>query len=395
MRYISIIIACVVLTNCADNTDHTESIKTIDAENSITSEIRLSDIVDTIEYIKLETNESCLIGSITKIVPFGDSLLICDRFTGRSAYIFGRDGRFINKIGARGNGPGEYTELHDVAIDRHGKRIFILDTAGYNLLIYSTDGNFIKSIRLEYPTYLIAYLKDDTIAMYLDYGQQRLSREGLSPHIMLLDINTGENKGFYVWKNSSLKMPSTICSQNALVQMQDGTAMLSTDLCDTIYRVSANGVKAEYYLNMGKKHRKALRRFTEFLEKEEPDASISYNARKEQPFHTILNTGYTLKHTIVAQNKNDEKTILIFDKTNGKTMRTIPVKHGDMVKNDMDIVSPFRTDAFDDNYVYSTMEPELLLMTKLKDEFSTPEYKDLISKCNKDDNPIVVAFRMK
>ena len=40
--------------------------------------IKLSDIIDTIEYIPLETNENCLIGRIDKVIGMGDTVAVLD-----------------------------------------------------------------------------------------------------------------------------------------------------------------------------------------------------------------------------------------------------------------------------------------------------------------------------
>ena len=103
--------------------------------------IKLSDIIDTIEYIPLETNENCLIGRIDKVIGMGDTVAVLDDRIGRALYLFGRDGRFIRKIGQQGEGPQEYIHLFDMTYDRATDRIFLLDLGGNKILVFNSDNN--------------------------------------------------------------------------------------------------------------------------------------------------------------------------------------------------------------------------------------------------------------
>ena len=77
----------------------------------------LSDVVDSLEYIKLETHPDYLIGSIIDNPVVSDKYLFlyCSHNTGLLQY--SRSGKFIRKIGAYGKGPGEYLQLNGFWID--------------------------------------------------------------------------------------------------------------------------------------------------------------------------------------------------------------------------------------------------------------------------------------
>jgi hypothetical protein len=64
-----------------------------------------SDIFET-EFIKLETNEKCLIDkTIRQIESASDKLFVLSGGVENSLFVYDFSGKFITQIGARGNGP--------------------------------------------------------------------------------------------------------------------------------------------------------------------------------------------------------------------------------------------------------------------------------------------------
>lgn len=58
-------------------------------------------------------------------------------------YQFDRTGHFLHKIGAIGNGPGEYNSILDVSVNEKFDRIFIADYVGKKIVIYNLSGEYI------------------------------------------------------------------------------------------------------------------------------------------------------------------------------------------------------------------------------------------------------------
>ncbi len=69
----------------------------------------LSLIADDIEFIPLETTDECLFGSeLVQIIILGDNLFVADY---DQLVRFDTKGKIRNKIGRRGQGPGEYNKV--------------------------------------------------------------------------------------------------------------------------------------------------------------------------------------------------------------------------------------------------------------------------------------------
>ena len=68
--------------------------------------LQLSTVAKSMQYIPLETRGGCLIGEYLKrIFITSTDIFILD--FGQGAYRFTKEGKFVNKIGRIGKGPGE------------------------------------------------------------------------------------------------------------------------------------------------------------------------------------------------------------------------------------------------------------------------------------------------
>lgn len=86
---------------------------------------KLSQLIDSVVYIPLETSENCLIGRISKIVYSERCFYILDD-TANCLFKFDESGRFLSKYDHVGKGPFEYIKLCDFNLDRTGA-CYVLD----------------------------------------------------------------------------------------------------------------------------------------------------------------------------------------------------------------------------------------------------------------------------
>lgn len=108
----------------------------------------LQDYAKKIEYIPLETTNACLLGkeqSLDAIYATETDLFIVDN---NAIYRFGRDGKFKNTIGRKGQGPNEYTVLGSMAVDGDKQEVLIHDSGANKLFFFRYDGAFVREIKL-------------------------------------------------------------------------------------------------------------------------------------------------------------------------------------------------------------------------------------------------------
>lgn len=107
--------------------------------------LNLSEIASGVEYIPLETNDACLLGSVNDLRIHGDNIVLISQ---RKVYLFDTNGKFIRKLGDQGKGPGEYQWARDIQIHPNGESVFVLDISGVQIIEIALDGRHLRTIKL-------------------------------------------------------------------------------------------------------------------------------------------------------------------------------------------------------------------------------------------------------
>lgn len=115
---------------------------TIDFEQCMHTErtVKISDIADTVEYIELKTPKDLPITRVWDIIPVDDFWIIHTR---DGVYKFTNKGEYIQTIGRRGQGPGEYGTVFNIDVNLLRKEI-IINLSG-QLLYYNLDGDYLRT----------------------------------------------------------------------------------------------------------------------------------------------------------------------------------------------------------------------------------------------------------
>ena len=121
----------------------------------------LSAIADDIEFIPLETAKDCLLdGTLINIVVTSSDIIVFDYQKG---YRFNRSGKFLNSIGKKGQGPGEYVRPMRMEVDTINRFIYFADDR--KLLKYDYAGNYIETLSLNFGTKIILLAEPGYFAM--------------------------------------------------------------------------------------------------------------------------------------------------------------------------------------------------------------------------------------
>ena len=104
----------------------------------------LSESAEKLEIVSLEMTDQSMLGEIRRIQVTDHNIWIDH---GREFYIyrFSRTGKFLNKIGSIGQGPGEYTTYSTFLVDEDKKEVYIIANTN-GVLAYDFEGNFKRKI---------------------------------------------------------------------------------------------------------------------------------------------------------------------------------------------------------------------------------------------------------
>ncbi len=120
-----------------------EELPVIDLEQALNNnsciQLKLSEFVDSIGYIPLETNYNSHIGDKGR-------LFMTDQHIFYNDLMFGIDGKFVRKIGKNGKGPGEYLVARGMSADEQYQEFYIYDNFGYRVMIHDLNGTFKRAV---------------------------------------------------------------------------------------------------------------------------------------------------------------------------------------------------------------------------------------------------------
>jgi hypothetical protein len=134
--------------SCKENITQPDIIK-IDASQA--KEGILSEIVDSISSIQLETTDECLIASIG-IIKYRDRHYYIYDVPAKTIYIFSETGKYVSKLCKYGQGQGEYLGVNSFTVDSDS-RIHILDLGLKRILVYDKSGEFVSKINIDINDY--------------------------------------------------------------------------------------------------------------------------------------------------------------------------------------------------------------------------------------------------
>ena len=154
--------------------------------NSKTATVPLSSLVENCDLIQLESDEEALF--YTGCTKVTDNYIGIRQFSRKPYMLFDRSGKFLCKVGAIGQGPGEYAyPPYDDIIDEKNGLIYLAPFRGDKILVYDTSGKFLRNIVApERLNKAKIFLNDNVLTVV------HLAFEDTKSMVLQLDVNTGE-----------------------------------------------------------------------------------------------------------------------------------------------------------------------------------------------------------
>ena len=134
---------------CADEGKAENEIITLDLMEATKNvkNLNLSELVDDVEYVKLETREDCTFGLGRYLVT--DNYIVVFEEYKASVLFFSREGKYLRSIGRKGNGPGEFFRVSEVIAFPEEDCLVIYDGGASKLIKYSIKGDLL--LEQSYP----------------------------------------------------------------------------------------------------------------------------------------------------------------------------------------------------------------------------------------------------
>ncbi|PID95064.1 MAG: hypothetical protein CSA94_02130, partial [Bacteroidetes bacterium] len=191
----------------------------------------------------LETSDSCLLGEQVKILQNNNAdIFVGDFSANKTVFRFNNKGKFINKIGHKGQGPKEYPLFHDFIV--YNDTISIISKKGTksNIYSYTNSGKFVANLEVEVGSYTLGRLGDKYL-LNTSYNPSSYSHR-----LYTFNLKGEKCAAFLPYPEKIFDM--SIYDPNF---SNIGTAILYRQLFDRyIYEYRNNQLKKKYEFDFGK-----------------------------------------------------------------------------------------------------------------------------------------------
>ncbi len=364
------------------------------------SEIRLSEIADSIRYVVLSKDKQEVIGDVDKI-QISDSHLYLRTSSDGIVKRFDMNGNYLNSFGNIGRGPKEYLPGSAYSTSVNDDKLFVFRSAMDSYLVFEPNGNYVETVDFPVSRTMFDFRSlSDSVFMctffYIGSIMKDYTENPFNCSAGIFDCNENPLKLIeHPLKNADISKsdagnmismaPSITFFDNRIVLMPDG---------DTIYEIDSKSIFPGYIIKWGNvPHNQSVKDF--FFRQSGPSDKASV-------WSLILET---YDRTFFRLTKGTEYYIFEYNKVSGST-RSMAIERDKGFINDLDggdDFYPYYTNRNGDIWItgqdaYTFKEknsPEILA----KSEAAYPEMKEKLEKfadnLKQDDNPVLKLVYLK
>lgn len=348
--------------------------------------LSLSQIAKDIEFVPLETTDECLLDQFLKDIVITNNDIFVFDYT--KCYHFNRKGKFLNGIGVKGQGPGEYTKAMAISVDTINKWIYLSDNRTQRLLKYDYAGKYLKTIKINISSKQNYLNKPGELILENDnYGFEK-SGKRYSLYLYSETKNIFLSKMACEWHG---KIPS-LAMWDPIVCKHNNALYLLDFWSDTIYQYkSPIYLESHAVLKKGKFINRTIDDKSLLTGKEDihDRMTLGVNRMSETDRYILLSTNrgniiYDKKTRTTIAGGFDEKT---------KTCVTDDLYGGSGIRSDHFPCSSKGDELYTFRYTY-----ELIEAAKAKHLINDSRYiayQNMLKKLGPENNPVIMIIKLK
>ncbi len=212
---------------------------TIQVEGAKFDIIESEKLLEYSEFVFLESKVESHFGDMSYFLSNIKEFYVLDPHTKSMVFRFSNEGEFLNTIGTKGGGPGEYNNVIDALVD--GDKVEILsNNVSSDVYRYSKEGNFIekKSYEPKYPASFIKFPETGDYLFYCTSGDYKVLKTDLS----------GIISDSILYQKREDRIPLSI---DALTPTYGGSILLNEALYNIIWKWNGSDFIEKYVLDFG------------------------------------------------------------------------------------------------------------------------------------------------
>ena len=336
-------------------------------------EIMLNELASDIRYVPLETTDDCLMNNEFYIMQYtGEDIITSGIFH------FDKNGKFLNKIGSKGQGPEEYLQGLFAFGDWKNKLLYAQNCT--TLTCYGFDGTFVRSIPTPQLNMGAAGLFDEN---HILYSNDIYYADKANP-IQLYMVDSQNGKTVSKWRGhlEENKKYGMILTSRDFMYNYDNSLFYKPALENVIFKI------------LSPKKRQLVYKF-DCSGKDIDVSADEVDPKKRFQFLSVYWAKETAQYLFVNYGMKNISRLGIYDKEK-KTFTNVTIK--DNLAGGYDIHPAWTSD---DNHLLMVYYAGGLLQDKEK-RYSTgllPERKkeldELLKNIKEDDNPVVILVTLK
>ena len=336
-------------------------------------EIMLNELASDIRYVPLETTDDCLMNNEFYIMQYtGDDIITSGIFH------FDKNGKFLNKIGSKGQGPEEYLQGLFAFGDWKNKLLYVQNWT--TLTCYGFDGTFVRSVPTPQLNMGAAGLFDEN---HILYSNDIYYADKANP-IQLYMVDSQNGKTVSKWRGhlEENKKYGMILTSRDFMYNYDNSLFYKPALENVIFKI------------LSPKKRQLVYKF-DCSGKDIDVSADEVDPKKRFQFLSVYWAKETAQYLFVNYGMKNISRLGIYDKEK-KTFTNVTIK--DNLAGGYDIHPAWTSD---DNHLLMVYYAGGLLQDKEK-RYSTgllPERKkeldELLKNIKEDDNPVVILVTLK
>ena len=343
---------------------------------------------DTCRLIPLETNMNCMIGEISRVKIHRNYLYILDSRYTQELYIFDLNGKMVNKISRKGNGPQEYINIRDFYVDTIRSTLNLVCNANRKVMSFTLTGDsLLKEQRL--PLRIVSADVDKT-GTIIGYAGNISSSQRFSSRIYILSADDYSVKGnaFPIdkqWESRHVGTTNRLFSYNGNIQY-------FPSLEYSVFQINADTILLRYRYDLGSHELPDIYKKPDYFlteKKQTLPKNIVIQLDAVQETDQFLAAYFVFNHL---------PRINFYSKQTGKN-RTYDLQSNPF----LDRVLPFgNIEAMNNDYMITSIQPEVFKMI-LKHPEMIKHFSQTIELIKQvkldrladDANPVVCLYKWK
>jgi hypothetical protein len=383
----STFIVFIIILSCSNQQHESELVtKTIFIDPGSNHKLNLSGVIEVVDLIFFETNQSYLIGNIDKLRYFDGRFYMYEQFGSRQALCFSDKGKFLFKIGAFGEAENEYVTLRDLNINHWKNRIEIYDINRDLIKYYDFDGNYIGKGSAGRKTRHYTVIDSLYYAFFNDGEYDDL------PYNIFI---TQQDRFEVLHPGVPFQGQKDIMNNvNPFYESKNGV-LFAFSLNDTIFSVTRQGAQPKYILDFGKERipsevlGKDMQEIVKYLMSNTVPGFVSHLVENSE--YISISYLYQIPSLNTVFISKDKLNVLnLFEPVND--INYLPFKPPYCTMGELFVsVIP----ANDILNTYLEKEREYQQSPGSINNEAYTNLKNIASKVNENDNPVLMIYKMK